>query len=88
MKLAVIGILLLITGCATKPVPVKQNFPIAPDTLLEPCPDLKKLEKEVKLSDVAKVVVENYTLYHECSIKSQAWAEWYKVQKKIFEDVK
>ena len=50
--------------------------------------ELKKLEQEVKLSDVAKTVVDNYMTYHECSLKSKAWIEWYKVHKKIFEDVK
>ena len=41
-----------------------------------------------KLGGFEKTVVDNYTLYHECSIKSQAWIEWYKAHKKIFEDVK
>jgi hypothetical protein len=86
MRIAMLGLLIVLTGCATKPVPVKQNFPVAPETLLQPCPELKKLEKDVKLSDVAKTVVENYTLYHECSIKSQAWIGWYNAHKKIFED--
>lgn len=78
----------LLGGCFSTPVPVKQNFPLAPETLLTPCPDLKKLEKDSKLSDVAKTVIDNYTLYHECSIKSQAWIGWYKAHKKIFEEVK
>lgn len=77
----------LLSGCFSTPVPVKQNFPMAPETLLTPCPELKKLEKDAKLSDVAKTVVENYTLYHECSIKSQAWIGWYKAHKKIFEEI-
>ena len=48
----------------------------------------KRLENDVKLSDVAKTVAENYAFYHDCSLKSRAWSEWYKAQKKIFEDVK
>jgi hypothetical protein len=79
--------LLFLAGCST-PVPIKPKFPVAPDMLLESCPDLKKLEQDVKLSDVAKTVVDNYMTYHECSLKSKAWIEWYKVHKKIFEDVK
>jgi hypothetical protein len=71
-----------------KSVPVKAKFPEAPSTFFESCVELKKLEKDAKLSDVAKTVTENYTLYHECSIKTQAWIDWYKSQKKIFEDVK
>jgi hypothetical protein len=87
MKLFVIALPLLLTGCVT-PVPVKMKFPQVPETFLQPCPDLKKLGKDVKLSDVAKTVVENYTQYHECSLKNDAWGEWYKTQKKIFEEVK
>lgn len=88
MKLLILTISLFLVGCASKPVPVTMKFPEAPHIFMEPCPQLKKLDKEPKLSDVAKIVAENYTLYHECSIKSQAWIEWYKAQKKIFEGVK
>lgn len=87
MKAVIISLCFVLTGCVTA-VPVKQRFPQAPETLLKPCSDLKKLPLDVKLSDVAKIVVENYSLYHECSIKSQAWTEWYNTQKKIFEEVK
>jgi hypothetical protein len=86
MKIVILTLCFVLSGCMTIAVPVKRNFPVAPETLLTPCPELKKLEKDAKLSDVAKIVVENYTLYHECSIKSQAWAGWYKSQKKIFEE--
>jgi hypothetical protein len=79
--------MLFITGCST-PVPIKPKFPQAPAMLLEPCLELKKLENDAKLSDVAKTVFENYAFYHDCSLKNRAWGEWYKAQKKIFEDVK
>ena len=86
--LALIAVLAL-TGCATKPVPVKPKFPEAPPTLLEPCAELKLLEQQdPKLSEVAKTVAENYTLYHECSVKVRAWAGWYRAQKQIFEGAK
>ena len=87
MKLLAILPILLLTGCM-KAVPVKAKFPEAPERFFEPCAELKQLQKDPKLSDVAKIVTENYTLYHECSIKNQAWGDWYKTQKKIFEDVK
>lgn len=88
MKFAIVIASLFLVGCATKPVPVKMKFPEAPTTFLEPCPDLKLLDKDVKLSDIAKTINENYTLYHECAIKNKAWGEWYKAHKKIFEEVK
>lgn len=88
MKFAILIFALVLSGCASKPVPVRMKFPEAPESLLKPCSELKKLQKDVKLSDVAKTVTENYTLYHECSIKNQAWVEWYNAHKKIFEEIK
>lgn len=78
----------LLFGCASKPVPIVPKFPVAPNQLQEECPPLKSLDKEPKLSDVAKIVTENYTQYHECSIKVRAWTEWYRSQKIIFEETK
>lgn len=78
---------LLITGCSTT-VPVTAKFPDVPQGLLTPCPQLEKLDNGPKLSDVAKTVTTNYTTYYECAIKSDAWIEWYQVQKAIFESVK
>ena len=76
-----------LVGCSTT-VPVTRKFPEAPKTLIEKCPELKKLAQDAKLSDVARTVVENYTQYQHCSNKSEAWVEWYNSQKKIFEEVK
>ena len=54
----------------------------------EKCPQLKSIDDSAKLSDIAKTIAENYTTYHECSIKNDAWLEWYDTQKKIYESVK
>lgn len=88
MKFIIILASFLLVGCASKPVPVTQKFPVAPDQFQEPCPTLKPLNKDPKLSDVAKTVSENYTQYYECSVKVRAWTEWYRTQKKIFEETK
>jgi hypothetical protein len=88
MKILLILGLLVLTGCTTA-VPVKRVFPEAPQVLLTPCPEqLKTLDKGVQLSDVAKVVTENYSQYHECGVKVKAWIGWYQAQKRIFEEVK
>lgn len=84
MKYALIAILFL-TGCTV--VPVKQKFPEVPQTLMEPCNKLEVLKDDAKLSDVAKSVTNNYTLYHECSMKQEGFVEWYSTQKKIFDEV-
>lgn len=81
----IVIMIMILTGCSTV-VPVKRNFPEAPKTLLEKCPELKKIDKESPaLSEVVKSVTQNYTIYHECSLKNDAWIEWYNVQKKTFE---
>mgnify|MGYP006272273333 CR=1 FL=1 len=79
--------LFLMSGCSTT-VPVTAKFPDVPAKLLEKCPDLKKLEDESKLSDVAKTVTVNYSTYYDCAVKHDGMVEWYQIQKNIFESVK
>jgi hypothetical protein len=81
-------IALLLTGCASTTVPVTVKFPQAPATLLEKCITLKKLEEPATLSSIAKTVAENYTSYHECSLKNDTWIDWYGKQKTIFGEIK
>ena len=79
--------ILLIAGCSTT-VPVAARFPDAPILLLEKCPQLKTIEGEsVSIIDFTKTVTLNYTTYYECTVKSNAWIEWYQIQKKIFEGI-
>ena len=85
MKKISLFLLLFVVGCATQPVPVVARFPEANKYILEKCSPLKKIEADPKLSDVAKTVSENYSLYHECSAKTDSWIEWYQKQKQIYE---
>jgi hypothetical protein len=85
MKILVISLLLCLTGCSTV-VPVAAKFPDAPGKLVsQPCPNLKKLNDDASLSDIAKTITENYTSYYECAVKLDAWIEWHTKQKTIFE---
>ena len=78
----------LATGCSTA-VPIKPAFPEVPQILKEKCENLKKIEGDkVAITEMLKVVIHNYTLYHECSTKVDGWQEWYDSQKKIYETVK
>ena len=77
----------LATACSTT-VPVTAKFPEVPDRLLTKCPQLEKLGNEPKLSDISKTVTINYTTYYECAVRNDAWVEWYRIQKHIFESVK
>lgn len=79
---------LLLTGCLES-VPVKRNFPDIPPELVAACPELQEATKETKeLSKLLDVVVVNYSTYYECRVKVDAWLQWHKDQKKIFEEVK
>ena len=88
IKLFAIASILLIIGCSTT-VPVTARFPDAPALILDKCTQLKTIEGEtVSIVDFTKTVTLNYTTYHECAAKNDAWIEWYRAQKKIFEDIK
>jgi hypothetical protein len=76
----------LLLGCSTT-VPVTANFPDAPASMGK-CANLAQLNTDAKLSDVALTVSTNYSIYYECSVKNDAWIEWYQKQKSIFESVK
>jgi len=81
-------IILLLAGCSTV-VPVKQKFPNATPELMKKCESLKKIEGDkVAITDMLKVIVQNYSLYYECSTKVDGWQDWYNEQKKIFDSVK
>ena len=87
MIIFAIGIMLVlvITGCSTV-VPVTAKFPEPPGRLItQPCPDLQKLKDDARLSDISRTVTINYSSYYECAVKTDAWIEWYNVQKHIFE---
>lgn len=86
MKLLIACLVLFLTGCTT--VPVTAKFPQVPNELLQKCQQLNMLKDDSKLSEIAKTVASNYTSYHECSIKLDAWIEWYGIQKQIYESVK
>lgn len=87
MKYVLLLSAIILTGCSTAPVVAK--FPAAPGMLATvDCPELKKLNETARLSDVAKTVTENYTTYYECAIKLEAWNQWYRDQKFIFENLK
>ena len=78
---------LFLVGCLN--TPVKRSFPDVPEDLLKACPNLELINPDTdKLSDVLLVVADNYGQYHQCRIRVDAWIEWYKTQRSIFESVK
>jgi hypothetical protein len=88
MKYLIVSLALLLTGCFGT-APVKPKWPEAPKALTERCESLRKIEGDkVAITEMLKVVVQNYTLYYECSTKVEGWNEWYEGQKKIYENIK
>jgi hypothetical protein len=83
MKRLVLSLAILLSACTA--VPVKQKFPEAPAKLMTKCPNLKTVEGDkVTVTDMLKVVVENYSTYYQCAVVTDGWQEWYQVQKIIF----
>jgi hypothetical protein len=84
-----IFLVVLITGCSTT-APVVVKFPDVPETLVQPAGKLTSLDtsKKIELSDIIENTNENAGKYYELREKYNAWIEWYKEQKKIFESVK
>jgi hypothetical protein len=88
MKSLIVSLLIVLVGCSTT-VPVARKFPEAPEVLKQKCESLKLIEGDkVAITEMLKVIVHNYSLYHECSTKVEGWNEWYETQKKIFNEVK
>jgi 3-deoxy-D-manno-octulosonate 8-phosphate phosphatase KdsC-like HAD superfamily phosphatase len=88
MKYLSLVLVALLVACSTG-IPVKQKFPDAPKSLVEKCEQLKKIEGDrVAITEMLKVIVQNYGMYYECSAKVDGWNEWYVEQKKIYESVK
>jgi hypothetical protein len=75
----------LLTGCSTV-VPVTLKFPEAPVNLQQSCDTLSQTDSQ-QLSELTKTVVINYGKYHDCSNKNQAWQDWYKQQKELYEEL-
>jgi hypothetical protein len=88
MKTILLTLTMFLTGCTTV-VPVTQKWPEPPGLQsMQPCPELKKLEPNAQLSDVAKTITHNYTEYYTCLIKLEAWQEWYAKQEIIHKGLK
>jgi hypothetical protein len=87
MKYIILSLAVFLSACST--APVKQKFPEVPKALVERCESLKKIEGDkVAITEMLKVVVQNYGMYYECAAKVDGWNDWYLEQKRIYESVK
>lgn len=88
MKTILIALTLALAGCTTV-VPVTQRWPEPPGLQsMQTCPELKPLQANPLLSDVARTITLNYTEYYSCLVKLEAWQEWYRQQQIIYKGLK
>lgn len=88
MKFYPLILVSVLAGCSTT-VPLQPKFPEVPQALKERCENLKKIDGDsVAITEMLKIVIQNYALYYECSTKVDGWQDWYNEQKKIYESVK
>lgn len=91
MRSGLLLFVLLFSGCAffKQPVPVVPKFPESVPELMKKCEELRTVEGDkVAITELLKTVVQNYTLYYQCSNKVEGWQEWYEKQKKLYIDIK
>ena len=87
-KLLLITAFVSLTGC-TATVPVKMDFPQAPESLMVPAEPLNQITKpNPHLSDIIENDSNNAGKYYQLREKYRSWQDWYTQQKKIFESVK
>ena len=79
-KLVLLVPIILLTGCLT----TAPKFPDIPADIAQSCPDLREAEKSPELSKLLDTVVQNYGTYYECRVKIDAFIEWHKQQKEIY----
>jgi hypothetical protein len=85
MKKILLLSLLLLTGCANRPI-IKETFPDPPIGIIQKCPDLATVDNDntAQVSDILSVVTMNYTRYYVCAAAVDAWQNWYTSQKANF----
>ena len=72
---------MVLTGC----ISTAPKFPDLPNDIAQTCPELREAEKSPELSKLLDTVVQNYGTYYECRVKIDAFLEWHKKQKEIYD---
>lgn len=85
MKKIILFLVVFLTACT---LPVKQEFPKVPNTFMEQPAPLKLVNDNSSFSDMLEVMLDNYSSYYVVSERLNAWQNWYKQQKALFEEVK
>lgn len=81
---AIFACVMILSGCSA--VPIKQSFPTAPESLLQPPLEMSPANESTKLSDFLLTVTDNYSICDSNANRLQSWIDWYTEQKRIFEE--
>jgi len=85
MKKLIVLSLFLLSACANNTAPVIPNWPIVPEDLQQPAPELTPLTADQhSLSDLLQNANDNYTQYYLIKEKYEGWQNWYNTQQKIW----
>lgn len=86
MKLCIVILAILVSGCKT--IPVIPVIPALPVELSNPCAELTTINQSTTtLSNLLKVVTENYGKYHECAASKEAIIEWYNKNRDLINSI-
>lgn len=92
MKWTILVFTLALGGCSmfTKLVPAgKPEWPEATPELMEKCKELQQMSGDsITITQMMQSVVNNYTMYYQCSNKVEGWQQWYEDKKKAYESIK
>jgi hypothetical protein len=88
MKNALIALFaVMLTGCKVLSAPAQPaKFPEAPEVLTQKLPDLIPLDPRMKKpKELLDNAAENYGICYQYLERSQAWENWYREQKTLYE---
>lgn len=84
MKIFLIAVIFILSGCATV---MPGSFPEVPKQLMQKAKPLEPIQLQdrdsVALSEFLSIVVRNYSVCNENAVKYTAWQEWYKEQQEL-----
>lgn len=88
MKIKILLLCLLISGCTTAVPVTPQKFPEVPDKLMQECPNLPEHQMSEEFDKLISKISENYAEYYKCQVKVKHWIIWYNEQKKNYNSIK
>jgi hypothetical protein len=74
MKIILISLIFFIASCTTNQI----QTVVINENLLTQCPTLKLIDPESSIDSQTNTIVENYSLYHQCSEKNKTLIDLYK----------